>query len=1573
MPKLTGTVIVCISLGMSMEEKTVTTSGKPIIATEFTRDIAQYFRVFLETGLQKELLPVWRLSEQSLFDIAQSMPLDKYPQLYKNLYKNVASGFAQETFVVSQNKYVTHTDDRETDVLARSTEALEETQAQEFTRSFAQAAEGAKFDCGADENIYIQKIEGFFERMVTIGVIVPMLREARTDLSDVSASSYHLQGAAVQALKNVFWNDFRVLATRYYSDGQSVEALRVALDEVFSVDALKRSLREFLYEYTSSDAYQDIYRIHRHQVIKNMDTQVYVLFGDISIQGHNFPLFYAPVESVHNYPSVALTFEDRVFVNTQAIQYVMQRYGDMLGSEVAFDGSIEKILFIDKRKRKDVIGQLQNIVDMLTKELKLEGSMQLSTPSAQKITNGSVSLSNKLRIILSDASRESIINDYAQILTGAKPGQYLAEFVQKFISHTPVQYVQEISEEWESKSTTEKLMSGNLLPLNDEQRKAHLALNKPDCDMIVVDGGPGTGKSHFISSVVARSFNDGFSTLVLSDTPTALNDVRGAILEVLGEVREEGAFHNPLLRLDNVDDELLEEIESQFIQKIQAYHKNYTKLQNELRTAKSRKVQEASDELTNLMQGMENINLHEVEQTVNNESKFGSRDWIQDEPVDEITVELQKLHQSIQYIRKSEANYLLPYIESSQQKAIAEFLSIVREYEKANKNVHDRLPQFIVRYRKLLPDQRSKLQSALSYIHSNYRPYIKTLKGNPVTTRFDITDSTTFFAVAEKQQLLDRLVDVAHGTRQYLGHDKKRNEALIVELLSYNTPPEDIIAAFGEYVDQVVSLKSKIFGFSGRTLVVENLTRQLKKSIPGFSLSEPEKRLDDLQLMADLVSSTIEQLAKLGLELDLWREVLGIVKQDTSQTDELRKMLAALVAPTEFEFMAKYRIYEADNLLANISLLQYATKLNEVFRANQNLSTLFGVKAIGQILAKPQAFSDRFGKLTNDLDDVKQLDECKKNIKHFLKTYPAAAKRLGVQYVNGNLDIIDDTFAESSVAEIKEYLSFKKKEQDITSYFREMTVDIYSATQRDLRQITATQLSHTLDTKLIKYIENQAENFATVRKALVSKQQIDKNIFSGLLQAFPCVLGTVHDFATYVPLKNQLFDVVIIDEASHISIAEVLPALLRAKKIIVVGDSKQYTCQLSAYADTLINETYRSRIVSAFAQTLGAVPADVKNSYVAKVRNNFNVSNSVMQFAQAFANAEVTFTKYFRSSSELISYANTAFYDGALRCLKARSLPLKEAIKFDVIESDVNESQGVYTNEGEARYILATLLDMKESGYQGTIGIVTPYIDQAILIQRYLDESVINDWFLRHNVRVMTFDTARGEHRDYVLYSMVADEQQKHMYVFPESNETHTQDSLQQRLLAGFSSAGAVAHYVMSKPLDMYTGELKNVLSYHQQLLSAGVSKKTASTADILLAAESLVPQYFYATKFYKKYTDRARFITQFSLGELMKSLSPHYRHPAYKVDFMVVFDDQRIIITYDEFKENFMATDKNSKDTYLDGAEVYNQKELEGYGYTFLRLNKFNLGVKPVETLDALLTNAVKSSSWPRDNGFLK
>ena len=62
------------------------------------------------------------------------------------------------------------------------------------------------------------------------------------------------------------------------------------------------------------------------------------------------------------------------------------------------------------------------------------------------------------------------------------------------------------------------------------------------------------------------------------------------------------------------------------------------------------------------------------------------------------------------------------------------------------------------------------------------------------------------------------------------------------------------------------------------------------------------------------------------------------------------------------------------------------------------------------------------------------------------------------------------------------------------------------------------------------------------------KQAFPRKELEQLRNAFPCIIAGIRDYADYVPLEPEIFDLIVIDEASQVSIAQAFPAILRAKK-----------------------------------------------------------------------------------------------------------------------------------------------------------------------------------------------------------------------------------------------------------------------------------------------------------------------------------------------------------------------------------------------------------------------------------------
>ena len=138
---------------------------------------------------------------------------------------------------------------------------------------------------------------------------------------------------------------------------------------------------------------------------------------------------------------------------------------------------------------------------------------------------------------------------------------------------------------------------------------------------------------------------------------------------------------------------------------------------------------------------------------------------------------------------------------------------------------------------------------------------------------------------------------------------------------------------------------------------------------------------------------------------------------------------------------------------------------------------------------------------------------------------------------------------------------------------------------------------------------------------------------------------------------------------------------------------------------------------------------------------------------------------------------------------------------------------------------------------------------------------------------------------------------------------------------------------------------------------------------DLHSPMETYVLHWFYQTKFWNKNKQAIEFFPQFELGKYLKQLDERYNHPEYKVDFLLIYSDElgdqhKIIIEYDGFHEHFKniegINDLNYWKYYSD-EDIYREKVLESYGYRFLRINRFNVGDDPIQTLDKRIASLLK------------
>jgi hypothetical protein len=267
----------------------------------------------------------------------------------------------------------------------------------------------------------------------------------------------------------------------------------------------------------------------------------------------------------------------------------------------------------------------------------------------------------------------------------------------------------------------------------------------------------------------------------------------------------------------------------------------------------------------------------------------------------------------------------------------------------------------------------------------------------------------------------------------------------------------------------------------------------------------------------------------------------------------------------------------------------------------------------------------------------------------------------------------------------------------------------YAGSKARLERLNTTLMNATVDSRLVRFMDENLSDAKTLASLVQSRQKFPESKFEILKDSFPVIIASIREFGEYMPLLPGLFDVVIIDEASQVSVAQALPAILRAKKIVVLGDSRQFSNVKAANASVVQNEKHRSQLVNFFESEVS------READILKRLSMFDVKKSILEFCSLAANYNVMLRKHFRSYSELIGYSSKTFYSGQLQAIKIRGVPIADVIRFDQIDPAAS-SATFTTNEAEGTFILAKLLELLEEEAPPTVGVITPFQEQ----QRYL-------------------------------------------------------------------------------------------------------------------------------------------------------------------------------------------------------------------------------------------------------------
>lgn len=275
--------------------------------------------------------------------------------------------------------------------------------------------------------------------------------------------------------------------------------------------------------------------------------------------------------------------------------------------------------------------------------------------------------------------------------------------------------------------------------------------------------------------------------------------------------------------------------------------------------------------------------------------------------------------------------------------------------------------------------------------------------------------------------------------------------------------------------------------------------------------------------------------------------------------------------------------------------------------------------------------------------------------------------------------------------------------------------------ENQLSRLNAATLMKSLtDNSMTILKSNIAQRYKTERKTIASVKDLFNN-GKEVLDNYPIVLSTTFSSKTCFN-SDTIFDYVIMDEASQVSVETGLLALTCAKNAVIVGDTMQLPNVITDEDKLKLDEIRKS--------------FDIPDSYDV-ARHSF--LSSVLATIPSVP--KILLREHYRCHPDIINFCNQKFYGGNLLIMTKRNDDEKHLLALTTMPGE--HCRGHY-NQREIDAVKIELLPLLRNREQ--TGIIAPYNKQVNLFHAQIPD-----------VEVATVHKYQGREKDVIIMSVTDD------------------------------------------------------------------------------------------------------------------------------------------------------------------------------------------------------------------------
>ena len=893
---------------------------------------------------------------------------------------------------------------------------------------------------------------------------------------------------------------------------------------------------------------------------------------------------------------------------------------------------------------------------------------------------------------------------------------------------------------------------------------------------VLVQGPPGTGKSHTIANLICHLLANGKKVLVTAYTKRALEVLKNQLPE---------DFQNLTVNLLSGDSSSIQDLEKSvnaindelstnsdlnlLITNINSYEKQLYTVKEDIAKTKNQLIN-VKEKNTRVQRINEDYvgTLSQIAEKL--ESDITRYSWFEDEVIDLSKIDLipeikqfQNITESYNNINIEDFKYDLPNLDFKAIKEIYEnhfnFINkFLQEHDNTEPIFNLKLVSSTYEFYKTIEENFKKLEIA-------YNDIIKL--NPPFKTELLISSDSNFHLWTNRLQRGSKLISV-YDYEQLVSYDRNIE---IEYPSSKNFKQLNNDAQFLlNYLHEGKTLSGIGFNIS-RNFLPSNVKDRLYfikdvkvNGIPCDTIESFNRVIEDINIKEDF-SELNSLLGKCST--DLFSEKLIYYKEVISEGTMILSLInESRVIKQSIESVSNFQIVEFDlnSLLKQLRIFRY-TKIESFFK---NLKSQIS----------NDNFHPIFKELKNSIEDL-NYNEFDKicctiidlvNSKNDFLKYTELKEKLRIQFPILVSQIENAKFHKSLLSEIKYCITFKHA---LSIVLKSLDENYESSLLRTLinLEIQEEKLISTVASKkawfsVISSLNNnpllkrhlQAWVLAvkkigktgTGKRALKFRKEAQVQM-ENCKDSVPCWIMPLYKVAETIIPKQEMFDYVIIDEASQLG-ADAIFLLYISKKIIIVGDDKQTSPEYVG--------------VDANSMT----PHIKRFLYNIPFANYYGTEFSFFDHAKMFCNGMTVLREHFRCMPEIIEFCNKNFYlpDGkGLYPLKQYSENRLQPLISIYCESGyIDGSYSNITNKVEAEAISDKIKEIiiKEEYFKIENGIKIPKSIGVIALQGTRQSELIDNLILK-KIGVQEYEKRKiicgnsasfqGDERDIIFLSLI--------------------------------------------------------------------------------------------------------------------------------------------------------------------------------------------------------------------------